>query len=59
MRVGEGRVISCSCTGCLSEFKYYPHPYCYEDVCIRNVPIVYKPSGMGQELKRKDELNNK
>ena len=55
MRVGEGRVISFGCVGCLIAFRYFPHPYCYEDVCFNNIPVVYKPSGMGQELKRKDD----
>lgn len=59
MRVGEGRVISFGCVGCFKAFRYFPHPYCYENVCFNNVPVVYKPSEMGKELKSKDELNKK
>lgn len=57
MRLGEGRVISFGCVGCFKAFHYFPHPYCYEDVCFNNIPIVYKPSEIGQKLKNKDELN--
>ena len=58
MRVGEGRVISMKCCSCIKAYLYYPHPYCYEDSCGNNNPIVYKPSGLGQELKKKDEPNH-
>ncbi len=59
MRVGEGRIISFSCVRCFKAFHYFPYHYCYEDVCFNNIPIVYKLSEMGKELKSKDKLNNK
>ena len=52
MRVGEGRVINMNCLMCLKAFHYYPHPYCYEDNCINANPIVYKPTGFGEKIKK-------
>ena len=58
MRVGEGRLIGGKCVRCIWQFHYYPHPYCYNDECPNNNPIVYKPCPMGQELKSKDETES-
>jgi hypothetical protein len=59
MRTGEGRIIGMKCIGCLKAFHYYPHTYCYEIICMHNNPIVYKPSGIGEELKKKDARREK
>ena len=55
MKTGEGRLIGMCCGGCIRQFYYYPHPWCYDESCPYNVPVQYKPNGMGEQLKKERE----